>query len=64
MARRINIRNELFETYSEFIKKLHISPNNLYNVDEIGLRIVTKTPKLVISKRLKYINCINTGEEQ
>jgi hypothetical protein len=38
----IEVRDKLFQSYSALVKKLKVSGDEIYNMDETGLQIVTK----------------------
>lgn len=59
------VKAEFFERLSKFFKKLEamgLTPSEIYNVDETGLCVVTKTGKVIALKGTKAVRARTGGE--
>lgn len=56
------VRDEFFDKYEKIVKKFDLCANDIYNMDESGLRIVSRMPKVVCKKGLKRVIVSKTSE--
>ncbi len=56
------VRDELFEKYVALLKKYGFCSDEIYNMDETGLQLVSKSPKIVCSRGSKRVVVRKSGE--
>lgn len=56
------VRDEMFKRYNELLAKFKFTADVIFNMDETGMQIVTKTPKVVARKGDKTVVSRKPGE--
>lgn len=56
-------KQDLFDVYSSLVKTLNVSSDEIYNVDESGMQVVTKSPKIICKRRSKNVIVKKSGEK-
>lgn len=54
--------NEFFNNYESVLRRFSFTPEKIYNLDESGVTIVQKTPKVLAEKRHKQVGQIVSAE--
>ncbi len=56
------VRDDLFQKYTAVVKKFGFTGDTIYNMDETGLQLVAKSPKIVCTRGSKRVVVRKTGE--
>lgn len=56
------VRDDLFKLYRDLVEEHNFQATDIYNVDETGLQVICKHPKIVIGKGSKRIGVEKPGE--